>query len=626
MGSVPHKKHSNLRSRDETATLERLVKRIKIRHGAVHQYYDNAFRTHVVARAFTHASLQKLSMKGVRRSCFATLLALSRQRRDDSSKGTPAQQRARYVEVDNAKCFVITIGMSSSSPSLLLTVSHYCTSTTRTPEDGSARDCKSNMSSVTMQAKARSQSLPLAPRQLMPLITARPRPVRYAFYYPEGNGYLHVSYIGSGIQGSACIVRDARTGELLVRKRRTFEHETEETYQEAQFANIIPHPNVVKCLGMNRYVHPRLTGFVATATYWRYQNCRDVYTLQKRFKEQKERMPEILIWRFLSQVMGGLISTHSQNILHNDCHLSNFLVDWQPSSTLPDFTIGDLGLATYSSAVHEVRLPGTFPPTLPDPRQPLPALSDLYNFDPDDLSYYSARESIPSFLKDVFHDLTRLSDNLSNLMFDIDDLDNEIYSKPLNDTAIMLQNLPDFVQSNYIRTEKRYMAMTALLHGFIQGQERVCYMNTPFPLPILDSVRPVPIETLPVSYASPEALEHSGFRPPGPWCRAMLDAETGEVVQVDSVLRDVEFAHCTDGKGQRLTALDPVSDESETGSDCTMDTSASDEEEENDDGQVNVVVGPEGLVPSVARVQASVEKACTDAARCSSTCLVEVAA
>ena len=251
------------------------------------------------------------------------------------------------------------------------------------------------------------------------------RDVKYGFYHPEDTGYMHVRHLGHGIQGTVTLVRCAITGELLVRKRRHFEHNNGTVDNELTFSRAISHPNVTNPVVEQKYFDNSNPPKVSVVSYWQYYNCGDLTTLINKHRRLGHRVPEVVIWRYLSQILGAIYQTHLQGVAHMDGHKANILVHWGEGDILPTFALGDWGKAVVlPSEAHDPLVhPGlgweagtesiddtqTIPP---DESLPELSLDALYNHQP----HTPALPRTELCLASIANDFEFLNENLEPLM------------------------------------------------------------------------------------------------------------------------------------------------------------------------------------------------------------------
>lgn len=420
-------------------------------------------------------------------------------------------------------------------------------------------------SSVTITPMISTMSQPppdfsgtLIPGHYQPFLLGQARrPPQYAFFHNEGSGYLHSQYLGAGIQGTATLVRCCQSGQLVVRKRTLFEDLSYDPFSD-QF--VLPHPNIVQLLAAQNYFNE--AGFGASATYWRFANGKDLKALIQTYRRTGQRVPEILVWHFLSQILRAYFSLFVSGMVHRDGHWANVLVHWDAENALPDFILGDLGMADFLSQEiltakgrldepieqgYAFRVPSDALDLLQGP----PTFQQLYEHDEDE-------ENIESYhyaeaLEEIGEDLRSVSGCMVSMMHDDDDLDNVYYSEELRNVAVMVSNLGSFTTSRHVRTLERLEYLLTQVRCLIEDRFANCLESTTFPVPGLEGVHPAPAAGTPMLFESVQALHSSDFRPPGPWYIASVDPDTYEVLELDSsTIYCLNEAACTNSDGAQL--------------------------------------------------------------------------
>lgn len=232
--------------------------------------------------------------------------------------------------------------------------------------------------------------------------------LKYAIFYDEGPGYLHVKDLGEGTQGRAILVHSVADGRLYVRKisslkdvkadaSRTFYAARKYTGQHhlepRELSQYRPYPNIPGLIDFIILVHnPPLTrngNVEQSVTYWQFCNGGDLDRYISQYVSLKKHIPEIVIWRFLWQMFKTFeFLQHCQPpVSHSDIFDSNIFVHWpevskpkveastadvvdtdrageldyyvtfpdQESSDLPDFYLGDFGHAKSTYRTSDVR-------------------------------------------------------------------------------------------------------------------------------------------------------------------------------------------------------------------------------------------------------------------------------
>ncbi|ETN36959.1 uncharacterized protein HMPREF1541_07947 [Cyphellophora europaea CBS 101466] len=390
----------------------------------------------------------------------------------------------------------------------------------------------------------------------------------YAIFHPENGGSLHSQFLGSGIQGTATLVRSRATCQLMARKRTCPQHLNNKPF--ADLDNAINHPNVVRLLGSERYHREKVNGTNGSAvSLWEFANCKDLKHLIMNYRKSGERVPELLIWQFLKQMFGAYDALHRRQIAHMDGHWSNVFVNFDPLKSLPEFILGDLGLSEpfkqgfqriYAS---EEGAPGI----VDDDYNSVPTLQNLHDYDEDNdqnvLDFFIG-ESLPQ----VGEDMARLSGALNCMMHDDDSLDFAFYSPSLNKVATMMMNMKSFLWTRHVKTQKNAQILISMLRQIIEHHFADCVSQVTFPVPGIELSRPQGPTPQPMLFASPEALLAADYFPPGPWYVAQVDPYDCQVLNVDySVVYGSDAWYCFDAQGSEVTFAPEFDDDDDNTSD-----------------------------------------------------------
>lgn len=377
------------------------------------------------------------------------------------------------------------------------------------------------------------------------------RPARYAFLHCEGTGYLHSQYLGQGVQGTATLARCCQTGELVVRKRAAFID-----LEENPFADqlVVGHPNIVQLLAAHNYFNEQ--DLASSATYWRYANGKDLKSLVNAYRAAEQRVPEILIWHFLSQQLRAYHALFSSGMVHSDGHWANVLVHWDDANALPEFILGDLGLCDLMSK-GIVTVPGQLPQiinvctheTMSD-FEGHAIFEQLHDYDQDSVPLYSYQYA--EALSQIGEDIDSVSQCMVSMMHDENDLDDIFYSEQLRVVALMISNLPAFVKSHHIQTLERFEYLLTKFRAVVESCFAECLENAIFPVPGLANIQPRPVVGTPMLFDSIEALNAYSYRPPGPWYIATVDPDTYEVLDRGPIVHCWEKAVFTNSDGVDL--------------------------------------------------------------------------
>lgn len=167
----------------------------------------------------------------------------------------------------------------------------------------------------------------------------------YIHYFPEGDGFLYITHVGSGNQGAALLVRSVSDQQNYVRKRKKFPSVRFPASNEAEFA--LAHDNIPQCILQTPYQGLDGDGFRSqtTADIFTYCNGGNLQRVLDIAREKKIPVPSALIWRLFRQLLGVLIFLSSNKILHRDIKADNIFLHWKKDAALPDFFLGDFGIA-----------------------------------------------------------------------------------------------------------------------------------------------------------------------------------------------------------------------------------------------------------------------------------------
>ncbi|KPI41862.1 uncharacterized protein AB675_5700 [Cyphellophora attinorum] len=174
----------------------------------------------------------------------------------------------------------------------------------------------------------------------------------YAIYFPDRHPSLFVSFLGSGHQGAAMLVRSVLNGKLYVRKRQDEDHSCPSLEANNDFKRALCHPNIPRLLSRTS-----LAGSIdraGTADLYSFCNGRDLGHLIAAAPEPPG-LPPLLIYHLIHTLLSTAIHIHANNIAHGDIIPDNVFVHWpDPSndpaessleSYLPEFFLGDFGVA-----------------------------------------------------------------------------------------------------------------------------------------------------------------------------------------------------------------------------------------------------------------------------------------
>lgn len=348
-------------------------------------------------------------------------------------------------------------------------------------------------------------------------------PDKYAYYYPEGPGYLFISYLGEGHQGCACLVRSIADGQLYVRKSSSLWARGAADLNR-EISNSLTHPNIPRCvgwpsanaLGLDGDTIPR---YDSVATYWVFNNGGDLKGLNRMYREVGKPLPDVLQLKVLAQVLGAVLHLRKCHIAHRDILPSNIFVHWpsqRPDDNaalplLPDFALGDLGR---SQQYDEGWFGRKVAPeeevwqriACNELASDLGSVGSLFRKAPAGSLPQPGETPCSAFIAEVSSDLMKAARQL-RLSFDLAQS-----TETVGGILTRIQNTLDaYISENHLSGE-----------GII-------------------SPPPIPFST-PLVYAAPADVEANDYAPPGPWQIAPVDALTFEK---KAILSDVYRGQCS---------------------------------------------------------------------------------
>lgn len=168
-------------------------------------------------------------------------------------------------------------------------------------------------------------------------------------FFDEGDGYFLVRTLGSGVDGSASLVRSRWNGELYVRKEDLYTHSTPEdrnyaltTPHETANALTVQHiPGVYQAHGWTRWTYEDAPQ-AFDVTYWKYYNLGALGDFVKKARRADRPVPNSWIASWAVRMMDTLVDIHDAGIVHNDCHSGNWFVE-TVAPGVPSIVLGDFG-------------------------------------------------------------------------------------------------------------------------------------------------------------------------------------------------------------------------------------------------------------------------------------------
>lgn len=330
---------------------------------------------------------------------------------------------------------------------------------------------------------------------------------KYAYYYPEGPGYLFISYLGEGHQGCACLVRSVADGQLYVRKSSSLWQRGAADLNR-EISNSLIHPNIPRCVDWPSAdalgVHGDIPRYDSVATYWQFKNGGDLKGLNRLYRDAGKSLPDALQLKALAQVLEAVLHLSTNYISHRDILPCNIFVHWLASPNnnagrplLPDFSLGDLGRShQYDEYLFNRKV-------APEEETwqriacnelagDLGSVGSLFRKPPAGSLPQPVESACSPFIAEVSQGLMQAARQL-RLSFDL-----ARCHKTVEGILTRIQNTLDAYISEV-------------------------------PLANEDIIRPPSLPfTTPLTYAQPAEIEHAEYGPPGPWQIAAVDALTFE--------------------------------------------------------------------------------------------------
>lgn len=346
---------------------------------------------------------------------------------------------------------------------------------------------------------------------------------KFAYLYGEGTGYLHVSYLGSGCQGTASLVRCVRTGKTRVRKAGLYDaedYDDNEGQWSSEVNNYRPHVGINKLIAFEHHDHPNSWKIQATLIS-NYCNGKDLRKLFHSYNDLEIMVPEAIIWRFLNQTMDALNYLHREcrpAISHCDIFAGNVFVDWpQQANRRPNFFLADFGI------------------------------SEVHDLAPDMPAYFCQNLMAGSDFAQDYKDVSALAFYLMT-----GDTDDRTCSNYANQTCVEesytkeLAACADDIYGYSEDVECNINANCGPLRDYIAAKAR----SRPRHLP-LEQVRPAPVDASPLLFDSYEAIMNHFPAPPGPFKIAAVDPESFKIQDVVAGPYNATKVFFTDENGRR---------------------------------------------------------------------------
>lgn len=179
---------------------------------------------------------------------------------------------------------------------------------------------------------------------------------KYAVFFPEGDGYLFCSNLGSGAFGVASVVRSIADNEDYVRKK------TKPTSAASAASSGVYSPEV--SFYREHPLIPRLVRhqdfsvlpedhkdhgeFKSSSMIFSLCNAGTLRRFADLMRQKWQPIPELLIWHFLDQGLRVLdfLNQGYPYLVHADVHFANLFLHFSnDAQKLPDLYLGDFGQA-----------------------------------------------------------------------------------------------------------------------------------------------------------------------------------------------------------------------------------------------------------------------------------------
>lgn len=172
-------------------------------------------------------------------------------------------------------------------------------------------------------------------------------------YFDEGAGFAYVAEVGSGIDGTASLVKSTANGKLYVRKEDRYS--TEANYEEVgpsaeiEIAKRMKHiPGVAQIKGWRKYERAELRQLKSAfyVSYWDYCNMGTIWSLHAREHYSREiSIPDRWLLSWVASMLRTVIDLHRNGVAHHDAHGNNWFLHWDDSTDTPNVVLGDFGQA-----------------------------------------------------------------------------------------------------------------------------------------------------------------------------------------------------------------------------------------------------------------------------------------
>lgn len=175
--------------------------------------------------------------------------------------------------------------------------------------------------------------------------------VGYAVFFPEGKGHFFCDLLGKGSDGRADLVYSLADHKTCVRKKTKPEmrlpsqavpNEVRFYREHESIPRLISHYDHRVLMPWNDKYNELMSASIMSS----FCNGGTFHTFCEAIYGQGSRPEEVLIWRFLEQMMDTWSHLHNceNPVAHKDAHGSNIFLHWpDENAQLPSFLVGDFG-------------------------------------------------------------------------------------------------------------------------------------------------------------------------------------------------------------------------------------------------------------------------------------------
>lgn len=332
--------------------------------------------------------------------------------------------------------------------------------------------------------------------------------IKSVCYTPAKGGYIYIRELGHGAQGTAILVRSMTDSELYVLKKSYSELEAGEQTPSPEVEFYRPHPRVPKLVYHEAFVDQDLIHLPVpkkiNTLISSYCNLVDLNQLQTKCFDKSGKVDEVLIWRCFSQMLEVIEFLHFQcqpKIHHGDIRSANIFAHFPADKKLPDFFLGDFGVAEYIPEVFD-KIAGSG----------YVVIEDYFITE----EYFRLKRVFSGLLNDTEHPAQR-----ERLV--------RVYSEQL---LLCYDALEWFIGDDFNMED--YQAELQELRIVVDTEAKVWEKRSTVDLSYL---RPGDeLDNAFFFYDSQEELLDAIIQPPGPWQAARVDTETWELLSIDPVV------------------------------------------------------------------------------------------